>query len=219
LIGVSALLLWEVVKSARDGQKDTELHVTQFMSNMEQNEIQEFTVNGMEVRGKLRNGSLFHTTAPGNYFTPEVLKDLRSKGVDVKFNDANSGSLPLQLLGTWAPLILLGALWFFMIRQMQTGAFALDAAEKSHVQRRGRRGRGQGRAARDYRVPARGAEIPEAGRTHSEGRTAGRVSGNGQDAVGARGCGRGERSVLLDFRFGLCRNVCRRRRQPGARSV
>jgi cell division protease FtsH len=29
--------------------------------------------------------------------------------------------LPLQLLGTWAPLILLGALWFFMIRQMQTG--------------------------------------------------------------------------------------------------
>ena len=27
----------------------------------------------------------------------------------------------MQLLGTWAPLILLGALWFFMIRQMQTG--------------------------------------------------------------------------------------------------
>ncbi len=37
------------------------------------------------------------------------------------FRDVNSGSLPLQLLGTWAPLILLGALWFFMIRQMQTG--------------------------------------------------------------------------------------------------
>jgi cell division protease FtsH len=33
----------------------------------------------------------------------------------------NSGSWPLQLLGTWAPLILLAALWFFMIRQMQTG--------------------------------------------------------------------------------------------------
>jgi hypothetical protein len=60
LIGVSALLLWEVVKGARDGQKDTELHVTQFMSDMEQNLVQEFTVNGMEVRGKLRNGSLFH---------------------------------------------------------------------------------------------------------------------------------------------------------------
>ena len=64
---------------------------------------------------------LFHATVPANYFTPEMPKDLKAKGVDFKFTDANSGSLPLQLLGTWAPLILLGALWFFMIRQMQTG--------------------------------------------------------------------------------------------------
>ena len=121
LIIVSAVLLWQVVKSARDGQKDAELNFTQFMSDVDQNTVQEFTVNGMEVRGKLRNGSAFHTTAPANYFTPEIMKDLRAKGVDVKFPDVNSGSLPLQLLGTWAPLILLGALWFFMIRQMQTG--------------------------------------------------------------------------------------------------
>jgi cell division protease FtsH len=121
LIGVSALLLWTVVKGARDSQKDAELHVPQFMSDVQANNVQEFTVNGMEVRGKLRNGSLFHATVPSNYFTPDVLKDLQTKGVDFKFTDANSGSLPLQLLGTWAPLILLGALWFFMIRQMQTG--------------------------------------------------------------------------------------------------
>jgi cell division protease FtsH len=50
-----------------------------------------------------------------------MLKGLNDKHVTVIFHDANSGSLPLQLLGTWAPLILLGALWFFMIRQMQTG--------------------------------------------------------------------------------------------------
>jgi cell division protease FtsH len=121
LIGISALLLWEVVKSARDGQKDAELNVSQFMTDVEQNNIRELTVNGMEVRGKHRDGSAFHTTAPGNYFTPEVLKGLHDKGVNVNFRDINSGSLPLQLLGTWAPLILLGALWFFMIRQMQTG--------------------------------------------------------------------------------------------------
>jgi cell division protease FtsH len=121
LIGVSALLLWEVVKGARDGQKDKEVNATQFMSDAEQNNVRELTVNGMEVRGKYRDGSAFHTTLTMNYFTPEVLKDLHAKGVNVNFRDVNSGSLPLQLLGTWAPLILLGALWFFMIRQMQTG--------------------------------------------------------------------------------------------------
>ena len=121
LIGVSALLLWEVVKSARDGQKDAELTVTQFMGDVDQNNIREMEVNGMEVRGKHRDGSQFHATMPTNYFTPEMLKNLHDKGVVVKFRDVNSGSIPLTLLGTWAPLILLGALWFFMIRQMQTG--------------------------------------------------------------------------------------------------
>ena len=121
LIGVSALLLWEVVKGARDGQKDKEVNVTQFISDIDQNSVQEITVNGMEVRGKLRDGSAFHTTAPTNYFTPELLKSLHDKGVVMNFHDVNSGNLSLTLLGTWAPLILLGALWFFMIRQMQTG--------------------------------------------------------------------------------------------------
>jgi len=121
LIGVSALLLWEVVKSARDGQKDKEVNVTQFMGDVDQNNVREIEVDGMQVHGKYRDGSAFHTTAPTNYFTPEMLKNLQGKGVVIKFRDINSGSLPLTLLGTWAPLILLGALWFFMIRQMQTG--------------------------------------------------------------------------------------------------
>jgi cell division protease FtsH len=121
LIGVSALLLWEVVKSARDGQKDQELSVTQFMGDVDQNNIRDIEVNGMEVHGHHRDGQQFHTTAPSNYFTPEMLKGMQGKGVGIKFRDINSGSIPLTLLGTWAPLILLGALWFFMIRQMQTG--------------------------------------------------------------------------------------------------
>ncbi len=57
LIGVSALLLWQVVKSARDGQKDTELKTSQFMNEVEQNNVQDFVVNGMEVRGHLRKAS------------------------------------------------------------------------------------------------------------------------------------------------------------------
>jgi cell division protease FtsH len=121
LIVVSAFLLWEVVKGARDGQKDKEISTSQFMSDLDQNAVHDFKVNGMEVRGKLRDGSAFHTTAPTTYFTPEILDGLRKKSIDVNFGDPSSGSLPLQLLGTWAPLILLGALWFFMIRQMQTG--------------------------------------------------------------------------------------------------
>ena len=119
LIGVSALLLWQVVKSARDPQKDKEMNFTEFMNDVDAGRVHEVTVDGMQVKGKLTDNSGFHTTAPSNY--PNMIDTLRAKGVVITFRDVNSGSLPLQLLGTWAPLILLAALWFFMIRQMQTG--------------------------------------------------------------------------------------------------
>ncbi len=89
------------------------------MAEVDQGTVHEVTVDGMQLKGKHRDGSMFHTTVPANY--PDMIKSLHDKGVSMTFRDANSGSWPLQLLGTWAPLILLGALWFFMIRQMQTG--------------------------------------------------------------------------------------------------
>jgi cell division protease FtsH len=119
LIGVSALLLWQVVKSAREPGKDKEVNFTEFMNDVDAGRVHEVTVDGMQVKGKLTDQTSFHTTAPSNY--PNMIDTLRAKGVNITFRDVNSGSLPLQLLGTWAPLILLAALWFFMIRQMQTG--------------------------------------------------------------------------------------------------
>ncbi|HYM76717.1 MAG TPA: ATP-dependent zinc metalloprotease FtsH [Candidatus Dormibacteraeota bacterium] len=119
LIGVSALLLWQVVKSARDPQKDKDKNFSEFMTDVDAGRVHEVTVDGQQVKGKLTDGSAFHTTVPASY--PNMIDTLRSKSVNITVRDQNSGSVPLQLLGTWAPLILLGALWFFMIRQMQTG--------------------------------------------------------------------------------------------------
>jgi len=119
LIGVSALLLWQVVKSARDPQKDKEVNFTEFMNEVDQGRVHDVIVDGMQVKGKLTDGSAFHTTVPANY--PSMIDKLNAKNVTMTYRDQNSSSLPLTLLGTWAPLILLGALWFFMIRQMQTG--------------------------------------------------------------------------------------------------
>jgi cell division protease FtsH len=119
VIGLSALLLWTVIQQGRGGPKDAEENFSQFMAEVDQGTVHEVTVDGMQLKGKHRDGSLFHTTVPANY--PDMIKSLHDKGVSMTFRDANSGSWPLQLLGTWAPLLLLGALWFFMIRQMQTG--------------------------------------------------------------------------------------------------
>ncbi|MEY2393961.1 MAG: cell division protease FtsH [Acidobacteriaceae bacterium] len=119
VIGLSALLLWTVIQQGRGGPKDAEENFSQFMAEVDQGTVHEVTVDGMQLKGKHRDGSMFHTTVPANY--PDMIKSLHDKGVSMTFKDANNGSFTLQLLGTWAPLLLLGALWFFMIRQMQTG--------------------------------------------------------------------------------------------------
>ena len=120
VIGLSAVLLFEVVRAGSAGQKDKEINFSQFMTDVDQGNVREVTITGMEVRGKYHNdNSQFHTTVPANY--PDMIKTLRDKGVTINIRDTSNGSWPLQLLGTWAPLVLLAALWFFMIRQMQTG--------------------------------------------------------------------------------------------------
>jgi len=120
VIVVSAFLLWTVVKQGSSGQKDKEINFSDFMNQVDQGNVGEVTVIGMEVRGKYKNDNtaLFHTTVPANY--PDMIKTLRDKGVTITVKDISNGSWPSWLLNL-APLILLAALWFFMIRQMQTG--------------------------------------------------------------------------------------------------
>jgi cell division protease FtsH len=119
VIVLSAFLLWQVVKAGGAGQKDTEINFSKFMADVDQGDVKEVTIIGMEVRGKLQNdSSLFHTTVPANY--PDMIKTLRDKNVAITVKDISNGSWPSWLLNL-APLVLLAALWFFMIRQMQTG--------------------------------------------------------------------------------------------------
>jgi cell division protease FtsH len=119
VIVLSLVLLWQVVKQGGTGSKDKEVNFSEFMSQVDQGNVADVTIIGMEVRGKYKNDkSSFHTTVPANY--PEMIKTLRDKGVNITVKDVQSGSWPTWLLNL-APLILLGALWFIMIRQMQTG--------------------------------------------------------------------------------------------------
>jgi cell division protease FtsH len=117
----AAVALWQVVKNANSGQKVQEINITQFMAEVDHGTIKEINVTGMEVKGKKTDGSLFHTTASSTtYFTPEMIKALGDKGVQASFQDITSSSWG-WVINLLAPLLLLAALWYFMIRQMQTG--------------------------------------------------------------------------------------------------
>ncbi|HEX7894414.1 MAG TPA: ATP-dependent zinc metalloprotease FtsH, partial [Terriglobales bacterium] len=117
VIAFSAVVLWQVVKTAQSGQKVQDINFSQFLSKVDQGSVKEVTITGQEVTGKENDGASFSLTAPANY--PDMIKKLQDKGVSITVKDVSSSSW------TWlvnlAPLALLAALWYFMIRQMQTG--------------------------------------------------------------------------------------------------
>jgi len=120
LIIVCAVGLWQVVMHAGgSGQKVKDVNLSDFLADVDRGNVREVTINGQDITGKYTDGSAFHTTMMVGQ--TDIIKPLRDKNVSITVRDASSGGWPLALLGTWAPLILLAALWFFMIRQMQTG--------------------------------------------------------------------------------------------------
>jgi len=119
VIVVSGVLLWQVVKTGGAGSKTKEINFTEFMSQVDQGNVQSVTLLNSDVQGTYRNEKTpFHTTVPANY--PDMIKVLRDRNVNITVKDGSGGNWPAWLFNL-APIILLAALWFFMIRQMQTG--------------------------------------------------------------------------------------------------
>jgi cell division protease FtsH len=119
VILLSGVLLWSVVKNNSTGVKEREVNFSQFLAEVDQGKIKDVTVYGPEVRGDYRDEKAsFHTTVPPNY--TDMYKSLRDKGVNITVKDVSGGGWPSWLF-QMLPLVVILGLWFFMIRQMQSG--------------------------------------------------------------------------------------------------
>jgi cell division protease FtsH len=118
-----AVLLWQVVKSGTPS-KEQELNFTQFMAQVNQDNVSEVTITSnanapSEIHGKLRKeNQAFNTIAPVNY--PDMFRDLQSHNVIINVKQVSSGGW-VSLLVQASPFLLLIGFWIFMMRQMQTG--------------------------------------------------------------------------------------------------
>jgi cell division protease FtsH len=114
-----AFVLWHMIQGGQNGGKDQEIAYTEFMSQLNQNNVADVTIEGNIARGKLRNGSMYHAVVPAT--NPELLKALDDhKDTKTTFKDNQGWNWSVALI-QFSPFLLLGVLWFVMIRQMQTG--------------------------------------------------------------------------------------------------
>ena len=117
VIMISAWLLWQTVRVRGNQQVIPEISYSDFLSRVGEAKVGKVTIAGHQLTGTDRDGSLFRVITPANQEV--LLEALQRQGVEIWFRDVSEGSVPLQVLGTLAPLVLLAALWFFMIRQMK----------------------------------------------------------------------------------------------------
>jgi cell division protease FtsH len=109
--------LWRMIAPGANG-KDAEISYSVFMSKVNQNAVKDVQIANNEAHGHYTDGSQFHLVVPPN--NPELVKALTDHNVQVTFKD-NQGANWTMLLFQFSPIVLLGVLWFIMIRQMQTG--------------------------------------------------------------------------------------------------
>ncbi|ACO33862.1 MULTISPECIES: ATP-dependent zinc metalloprotease FtsH [Acidobacterium] len=113
------ILLWQVFQRSSNTGKEQEISFSQFLNDAQQGQIHDVTVVGGEVHGHFRSANAaFHVEVPTNY--PQLYDILNKNHVAVTVKD-NSGSPWWSILIQFSPVLVLVALWFFMIRQMQSG--------------------------------------------------------------------------------------------------
>ena len=82
--------------------------------------MQDATIQGTELHGHLKGSKdQFHTTVGGNY--EDLKKAMLAAKVNFSIKEPQNNILLPAMLFNVGPFVLLGAIWFFMLRQMQSG--------------------------------------------------------------------------------------------------
>jgi cell division protease FtsH len=113
------LVGWRFVATNMAAGHDKATSITEMLNDVEAGKVSEVLVDGSDVTGKYKDGKeTFHTTIPANY--PDLYKDLRDHSVNVTIKN-QQGNIYWQALLSFAPILVLVALFMFMMRQMQSG--------------------------------------------------------------------------------------------------
>ncbi len=117
LILVVVVTIFELLQGTVNTGK--EVAFSEFMTQVEQGDVQEVTIRGPYIEGKRADKSMVNTYAP-NY--PDLVSNLRDKGVQINAAPVETAmSSFVGILLGWFPVLLLIGVWVFFMRQMQGG--------------------------------------------------------------------------------------------------
>ena len=119
-IGVCLLLLWSVVQKGTSMGKPTEIIYSDLLDKIEAGQVQKATIQGTDVHGQLKGAKdEFHTVISSNN-VDSLSKELRTAKIPFEIKEPQN-SILITILINLGPFVLLIGIWFFFMRQMQSG--------------------------------------------------------------------------------------------------
>jgi cell division protease FtsH len=120
VILVLIILAWNVFKTGATAIE--EITFSRFLAQVSQGHVQKVKIRGEEISGSYtpssgKRDTTFKTYAPAY---PKLVEDLEAKGVEIEATPTKDSSF-VSALVMYGPLILLVAIWFVIMRQMQAG--------------------------------------------------------------------------------------------------
>ena len=109
-----------------------ELTYSQFLKEVETNNVASVTIVENSISGQLANGTEFTTYSPDD---PEMMNILRSKNIEIDAKPPVEISWWMRLLSSLLPMLLIIGIWLYMIQQMQGGGSKVMSFGKSKAKR------------------------------------------------------------------------------------
>ena len=120
IFGAALIGLFNLFQSPSSGQPTDQLAYSDFVAEVEAQQINEVLIEGRNLRGENKNGRIITSVMPEG---TDIVAVLDANDVRIVASPENSG-MPsfFSILLSWFPMLLFIGIWIFFMRQMQGGS-------------------------------------------------------------------------------------------------
>jgi len=119
IIVIFLITIFNLFQNKNDDPRNLNLAYSEFLSQVETNNVEDVSIQGRNISGHLQTGEYFSTYSPDD---PALIEKLSEKGVKISAAPIESPVSPiLGILLNWMPMLLFIGVWIFFMRQMQGG--------------------------------------------------------------------------------------------------
>lgn len=117
-IATSLFVIFQMFPGSSSRHAHAPVAFSQFMNDVNNGKIEEVSISGQNILGKMKDGKVFITYAPEN---TNMVSKMLDKGVTVRASPPEEQVSLFQLILPWLPLILIVGLTYYSFRQLQSG--------------------------------------------------------------------------------------------------